>query len=130
MPRSSAISRLRRRKARLVNTQSASTYADEKEKKKKKGMMGQLKPGTHSLSEIFEYSIKSNVKQMPLPLFKDFRSVFEKQGDRLEVFRKFARKKKLKNPDSTGEKMYRSWAKKHGIKHNEGNFRSLLGNED
>jgi|LULO01.1.fsa_nt_gb hypothetical protein len=129
MPRRSAISRLRRRKTRLVNTQSASTYADEKEKKKK-AMMGQLKPGTHALSEIFEYSIKSNVKQMPLPLFKDFRNVFEKQGDRLETFRKFARKKKLKNPDSTGEKMYHAWAKKHGVKHNEGNFRSLLGNED
>ena len=210
MPKSSAISRLRRRKNRLVNTQSVSTYTDEKEKKKK-AMMGQLKPGTHALSEIFElmefgentperrakqlkklkrvidrdpsretyfkpggrgwdkkhnrpitaglsadkiksyrkniakvlrkygfesldggifeYSIKSNVKQLKLPLFKDFRNKFEKQGDRLEAFRRFARKKKVKNPDSVGEKMYYNWAKKHGVKHDEGKFRSILGNE-
>ena len=72
-----AISRLRRLKKGLVNTQSVSTYVNEKEKKKK-AMMGQLKPGTHALSEIFEYSIKSNVKQLKLPLFKDFRNKFEK----------------------------------------------------
>lgn len=128
MRRSSAISRLRRRRARLANTQTVSTYKEEKDKQKKKAM-AQLQPGTHALSEIFEYSIKSNVKQLKLPIFKDFRNKFEKQGDRLEVFRAFARKKKLKNPDRVGEKMYYNWAKKHGVKHDEGRFRSILGNE-
>ena len=49
MPRSSAISRLRRRRATLANTQTVNTYQEEKEKSKKK-TMGQLRPGTHSLS--------------------------------------------------------------------------------
>jgi hypothetical protein len=60
--------------------------------------------------------------------FKDSRSVFEKQGERVIKFRKIAQKRGMKNPEAAGERMYHKWRKKHGIKHDEGGFKSILGN--
>lgn len=126
--RSATLSRLRKRSG--LNTQTVSTYNEEKKKRKKplrhKGPMGQLKPGVHSLQsllKIFEFG-----KQLKLPLFKDSRSVFEKQGERVIKFRKIAKKRGMKNPEAAGERMYHKWRKKHGIKHDEGGFKSILGN--
>jgi hypothetical protein len=126
--KSATLSRLRKRSG--LNTQTVATYNEEKKKRKKplqhKGPMGQLKPGVHSLQsllEIFEFG-----KQLKLPLFKDSRSVFEKQGERVIKFRKIAQKRGMKNPEAAGERMYHKWRKKHGIKHDEGGFKSILGN--
>ena len=100
--KSATLSRLRKRSG--LNTQTVATYNEEKKKRKKplqhKGPMGQLKPGVHSLQsllEIFEFG-----KQLKLPLFKDSRSVFEKQGERVIKFRKIAQKRGMKNPEAAG----------------------------
>jgi len=71
-----------------------------------------------SLEDLFEFA------QMKLPLYKDMRTVFEKQHARRAKFIDFAKKKGLKGSaaEREGEKLYYAFLKKHNIKHDDGRF--------
>lgn len=71
-----------------------------------------------SLEDLFEFA------QMRLPLYRDTRSVFEKQAARRDKFIDFAKKKGLKGrrAEKEGERLYFAFLKKHGIKHQTGGF--------
>lgn len=83
-------------------------------------MMRKKNVDLKALHELMEFA------QLKLPFGRDLRPVLVKQGDRLERFRKLAKKQGHKNWESKGLEYYEGFTKKHNIKHEKGNFSSWL----
>ena len=96
-----------------VPTYGAKKYGDMKERRALRRYQEYS-----SLDDLFEFA------QMRLPLYRDTRSIFEKQAARRDKFIDFAKKKGLKGSkaEKEGERLYFAFLKKHGIKHQTGGF--------